>query len=80
MKQGVHAGAQRGGARLAPGRRFGHNGEVRLVGEELAATDAGECTRIVTWYRHGRTYRVRLAPRGGPPRPRGAPRRAAGPG
>ena len=22
-----------------------------LVGERLAATDAGECTRIVTWYR-----------------------------
>jgi len=29
-----------------------------LVGHELAATDAGECTRIVTWYRHGLTYRV----------------------
>ena len=24
-----------------------------LVGEELAPTDASECTRIVTWYRHG---------------------------
>ena len=24
-----------------------------LIGERLAATDAGECTRIVTWYRHG---------------------------
>ena len=24
-----------------------------FVGEELAATDAGECTKIVTWYRHG---------------------------
>ena len=29
-----------------------------LVGERLAATDAGECTRIVTWYRHGLGYRV----------------------
>ncbi|CAN5915163.1 50S ribosome-binding GTPase [soil metagenome] len=29
-----------------------------LVGEQLAATDAGECTRIVTWYRDGLTYRV----------------------
>ena len=29
-----------------------------LVGHQLAATDAGECTRIVTWYRHGLTYRV----------------------
>ena len=23
-----------------------------IIGEELAPTDAGECTRIVTWYRH----------------------------
>ena len=29
-----------------------------LVGERLAPTDAGECTRIVTWYRDGATYRV----------------------
>jgi hypothetical protein len=29
-----------------------------LVGEGLAPTDAGECTRIVTWYRDGPTYRV----------------------
>ena len=29
-----------------------------LVGERLAATDAGECTRIVTWYRHDVGYRV----------------------
>ena len=29
-----------------------------LVGEELAATDAGECTRIVTWYADGPTYSV----------------------
>jgi len=31
-----------------------------LVGEELAPTDAGECTRLVTWYRNGHTYRVEL--------------------
>jgi hypothetical protein len=30
-----------------------------LIGERLAATDAGECTRIVTWYRHGLGYKVR---------------------
>lgn len=36
-----------------------------LVGEELAPTDAGECTRIVTWYRQGLTYRVELVPRAG---------------
>lgn len=29
-----------------------------LVGERLAATDAGECTRIVTWYRHAIGYGV----------------------
>jgi hypothetical protein len=38
-----------------------------LVGEELAPTDAGECTRIVTWYRDGITYRVRAWPAEGPP-------------
>jgi len=29
-----------------------------LVGERLAATDAGECTQIVSWYRHGSHYSV----------------------
>ncbi|MDW3177837.1 MAG: dynamin family protein [Acidimicrobiia bacterium] len=29
-----------------------------LLGEELAASDAGECTRIVTWYQHGTEYAV----------------------
>jgi len=29
-----------------------------LVGERLAPTDAGECTRIVTWYRQGHRPRV----------------------
>ncbi len=36
-----------------------------LVGEELAPTDEGECTTIVTWYRHGTTYRVLLEPHSG---------------
>ena len=40
-----------------------------LVGEEIAPTDAGECTRVVTWYQDGPTPRVVLHPRGGPPRP-----------
>lgn len=31
-----------------------------LIGEELAPTDAGECTRIVTWYQNGPTYRVTI--------------------
>ncbi|GAA1764465.1 50S ribosome-binding GTPase [Luedemannella helvata] len=39
-----------------------------LVGERLAPTDAGECTRIVTWYRDGHTYRVTARPRRGDPR------------
>lgn len=42
-----------------------------LVGERLAPTDAGECTRIVTWYHYAPSYEVmaqasdgvRLAPR-----------------
>ncbi|MEH1127769.1 dynamin family protein [Micromonospora sp. CPCC 206061] len=29
-----------------------------MVGEELAPTDAGECTRIVTWYQDGPRYRA----------------------
>jgi 50S ribosome-binding GTPase len=36
-----------------------------LVGELLAPTDEGECTRIVTWYHDGVTYRVTLVPREG---------------
>ena len=39
-----------------------------LVGQSLAPTDAGECTRIVTWYRDGPTYRATLVPRRGEPR------------
>lgn len=39
-----------------------------LVGEELAPTDAGECTRVVTWYRDSHTYRVTLEPHEGEPR------------
>lgn len=38
-----------------------------LVGQELAATDAAECTRIVTWYRDGTNYRLTMYPRSGPP-------------
>jgi hypothetical protein len=39
-----------------------------LVGERLAPTDAGECTRIVTWFRDGHTYRVDVYPVDGPAR------------
>ena len=45
---------------------------VRLLARttrSVAPTDAGECTRIVTWYVDGTGYRVTLHPRdGGPPR------------
>jgi dynamin family protein len=40
-----------------------------LVGEEIAPTDAGECTRVVTWYLDGHAPAVVLYPHGGPPRP-----------
>lgn len=38
-----------------------------LVGEELAPTDAGECTKVVTWYVDGIAYRVTMHPRDGSP-------------
>lgn len=40
-----------------------------LVGELIAPTDAGECTRVVTWYRDGPTPRVVSYPDTGPPEP-----------
>ncbi len=40
-----------------------------LVGERLAATDARECTRIITWYRDGLTYRVSAHAADGAPQP-----------
>jgi hypothetical protein len=39
-----------------------------LIGERLAPTDAGECTRIVTWYQDGHTYHVMVHPAKGKPR------------
>ena len=33
-----------------------------LVGEQVAATDAGECTQVVTWYRDGHSPRVEAHP------------------
>ncbi|EMY32432.1 GTP-binding protein [Arthrobacter crystallopoietes BAB-32] len=33
-----------------------------IIGEEIAPTDTGECTRIVTWYRHRDTPRITLHP------------------
>ena len=40
-----------------------------LVGERLAATDAGECTRLVTWYQDGVTYDVHAVTHDGSRRP-----------
>ncbi|TJY69156.1 GTP-binding protein [Arthrobacter sp. CAU 1506] len=39
-----------------------------IIGEEIAPTDTGECTRVVTWYRYSDTPRITLYPRSGPPR------------
>lgn len=40
-----------------------------LVGDRLAPTDAGECTRVVTWYQHGDSYDVQALLRDGNVRP-----------
>lgn len=39
-----------------------------LVGEQIAPTDAGECTRVPTWYRNAASPRVTLIPHRGAPR------------
>lgn len=39
-----------------------------IIGEEIAPTDTGECTRIITWYRHGHTPRITMYPKTGKPR------------
>ncbi|MGF6833509.1 hypothetical protein QF015_001678 [Paenarthrobacter sp. TE4293] len=39
-----------------------------IIGEEIAPTDAGECTRVVTWYRYGHTPKITLYPYRGVPR------------
>ncbi|WEV78369.1 dynamin family protein [Janibacter cremeus] len=36
-----------------------------LIGEEVAPTDAGECTTVTTWYRHGPAPSSRLVRRDG---------------
>lgn len=38
-----------------------------LVGEAIAPTDAGECTRVLTWYRDGPSPRILLHPTEGAP-------------
>ncbi len=39
-----------------------------LLGERIAPTDAGECTRLVTWYRYSATPTITLHPHDGEPR------------
>lgn len=39
-----------------------------ILGEQIAPTDTGECTRVVTWYRYSATPRITLHPRRGAPR------------
>lgn len=39
-----------------------------MLGEQIAPTDAGECTRVVTWYRYSATPSVTLHPIDGAPR------------
>ncbi len=40
-----------------------------LVGELIAPTDAGECTRVVTWYCAGHSPKIVMDPKEGPPAP-----------
>ncbi|HWK76630.1 dynamin family protein [Microbacterium sp.] len=39
-----------------------------MLGERIAPTDTGECTRVVTWYRFSPTPTITLHPRVGEPR------------
>lgn len=39
-----------------------------ILGEKIAPTDAGECTRVVTWYRYSTTPSITLHPHEGEPR------------
>ena len=36
-----------------------------IIGEEIAPTDAAECTKVVVWYRHGTTPRITMHLRSG---------------
>ena len=71
----AHAELQGARARLHGPLRVAIAGKVKagkstllnaLIGEELAPTDAGECTQIVTWYQQGPAREVMLFPRNGP--------------
>lgn len=40
-----------------------------LIGERIARTDAGECTKVVAWFRYGDSERIEVHPRKGEPVP-----------
>lgn len=40
-----------------------------VIGEEIAPTDAGECTKVIVWYRHGTTPGITIHLRNGEARP-----------
>jgi hypothetical protein len=46
-----------------------------MVGEMVAATDAAECTKLVTWYQYAAAPQLTLYPKRGAPRPLPATRR-----
>ena len=46
----------------ARSRRASRRCSNALVGEKVAPTDAGECTKVVTWYRNSHVYRVTGVP------------------
>ena len=46
-----------------------------MVGEMVAATDAAECTKLVTWYQYASTPRLTMFPKQGSPHPLPASRR-----
>jgi hypothetical protein len=39
-----------------------------MLGEQIAPTDTGECTKVVTWYRYSATPTITMHPRAGRPR------------
>lgn len=39
-----------------------------MLGEQIAPTDTGECTKVVTWYRYSATPTITMHPRAGKPR------------
>lgn len=74
VEEETGAGLRAARERLAGPLRLALAGKVKagkstllnaLVGEELAPTDAGECTKVVTWYQWGAQARVLVHPRDG---------------